>query len=437
MIGFLPRHDLSSLMKTSHECYELCLRQLFRGPIELRADNIMSFHLCLRLGSSPSRPHFLRHVIVTCSLSVPTHPSGRKGDVPSIEHLLCDILQDACHLKRLQLDWGAASSSSYLRYASARATALEELTAPFVSQALCDTITSLSAPLRRLAMKFGPMNQFPATNPVVLLEPFSSTLEDLDLAVVQCEDGPVQYPLVTRLALSDCYYGMSRGGVDIGPVARAFPHVLELSLSAAKVSPDVSHWLIGRCCDHADVIERCRRVNQQHWKEGADMWHSLTRVTVGHIVDLYMLGLCHAVRHVDIDALSEGTLWMVPHVLSDTHPSSLAITLFPRDHILDALAHLFPPGDGTASLTHLSLVLRCDVPKISVDKLTVSPTLAILLPYAVLTYCRVIDARHNTSHTSLCRASIHCHVKMGHSRPIPTTAGRAERDRHHAREHTC
>ena len=167
------------------------------------------------------------------------------------------------------------------------------------------------------------------------------------------------------------------------------------------------------------------------------MWHSLTRVTVGHIVDLYMLGLCHAVRHVDIDALSEGTLWMVPHVLSDTHPSSLAITLFPRDHILDALAHLFPPGDGTASLTHLSLVLRCDVPKISVDKLTVSPTLAILLPYAVLTYCRVIDARHNTSHTSLCRASIHCHVKMGHSRPIPTTAGRAERDRHHAREHTC
>ena len=44
-VMFLPCPDLSSLMKTSHEFYELCLRQLFREPVELRANNIQSLHM--------------------------------------------------------------------------------------------------------------------------------------------------------------------------------------------------------------------------------------------------------------------------------------------------------------------------------------------------------------------------------------------------------
>ncbi len=372
VFSFLARRDLSLLMKTSHDCYELGLGQLFYGPIQLRADNIISFHSCLRLGSSPSRPSFLRHVIVTCSLSVPTHAASITHKAVSTEDLLRDILQDACHLKRLQLDWGAASSSSYLRYAAIGTTSLEELTAPFVTQALCDAITALAAPLRRLTIRFGPMNRFPAADPVSLLEPFCSTLEELDLSVVQCEEATVEYPLVSKLTLSDCYYGLLRGGIDIAPVTRAFPNVFDLTLSAAKVHPEVSHWENGRSCDHADLIERCRQSNQRHWLRGGDMWPLLTHVTVGHVVDLYMLGLCQTVPCVSIQMLSAGTMWMLPCVLADMRPSSLAISLFARDHILDALGHLLSPGDGTVFLTQILLELHCDVPGVNIEKLIVS-----------------------------------------------------------------
>ncbi|KAI0765412.1 hypothetical protein C8Q74DRAFT_1318768 [Fomes fomentarius] len=386
VFSFLARRDLSLLMKTSHDCYELGLRQLFCGPIQLRADNIISFHSCLRLGASPSRPSFLRHVIVTSSIT---------DKAVSAEDLLRDILQDACHLKRLQLDWGAASSSSYLRYAAIGATSLEELTAPFVSQTLCDAITALAAPLRRLTMRFGPMNRFPAADPVSLLEPFCSTLEELDLSVVHCEEATVEYPLVSKLTLSDCYYGLLRGGIDIAPVTRAFPNVFDLTLSAAKVHPEVSHWENGRSCDHAELIERCRQSNRRHWLRGGDMWQLLTHVTVGHVVDLYMLGLCQIVPCVSIQMLSAGTMWILPCVLADMRPSSLAISLFARDHTLDALRRLLPPGDGTVFLTQILLELHCDVPGVNIDKLITSTT--ALLASLRVEHLRIALARWDTA----------------------------------------
>ena len=374
-ITFLARPDLSSFMKTSHEYYFLGLSQLLRDPIELSADNILSFHACLRIGTSPARSSFLRHVIISCSLSRLSRARGTCGELPTIERLLSDVLRGASNLKRLRLDWGAASSSTYLHSAGSALSSLEEIEAPFVSQALWDSISGLAAPVRKLTAKFGPMHRFPAADPVVLLEPFRSTLEQLDLSVIHCEDETVQYGRVRRLTLADCYHGMLRGGIDIAPVARGFPNVEAFALSAAKVHPEASQWSNGRCCDHMDMIERCRVMNQQHWRraQGGDdaAWHSLTHVSAGHVIDLYMLGLCRPVPRVEIQALSEGTLWMLPHVLADTRPCRLTISLFARDHVFASLPRLFCPADA-ANLTRFSLDFRCDVPEVDVDAMVVS-----------------------------------------------------------------
>ncbi|RPD72518.1 hypothetical protein L226DRAFT_572965 [Lentinus tigrinus ALCF2SS1-7] len=230
------------------------------------------------------------------------------------------------------------------------------------------------------------MHRFPAADPIVLLEPFRSTLEQLDLSVIHCEDETVQYPHVRSLTLADCYHGMLRGGIDVGPVARAFPNVETFTLSAAKVHPEASQWSNGRCCDHTGVIERCRVMNQQYWRceDGAGddaAWQSLTHVAVGHVIDLYMLGLCRPVPRVEIKALSESTAWMLPHVLADTRPSSLVISLFARDYVLASLPRLFSPADG-ASLTRFSLDFRCDVPEVNVDQMVANLT-ALLAPLRV------------------------------------------------------
>ncbi|RDX46188.1 hypothetical protein OH76DRAFT_901883 [Lentinus brumalis] len=65
---------------------------------------------------------------------------------------------------------------------------MEELEALTGSQGLRDDIRSLAAPLRRLIAWYGPMHCFPAAKPMVLLEPFWSTLQKWDLSVIQCEE---------------------------------------------------------------------------------------------------------------------------------------------------------------------------------------------------------------------------------------------------------
>ena len=372
VVTFLTRPDVSSLMKTSHEFYELCLRQLFRDPVDLRANNIQSLHTCLHIGTSHPRSHYLRDVTMSCTLS---HlPPSRDGDV-SMEQLLCDILRDASRLRRLRLDWGAASLSGSFSVVIPTLHNLEEVYLPLVSQELWDSIRGLRAPIRKLTAQFGPTNNLPflPADPVSLLDSFQSTLEDVDLAVIQCEDGSAVYPVVRKLSLADCYYGRTRGGIDIGPVMRAFPNVVDFSLSAAKVHPAVSHWKGGRSCDHVDIIDRCRIVNSQWQREHPHGgWTSLESVTVGHVVDLYMLGLCRPVPHVEIQAFSEGTLWMFGHIMSDTHPSHLTVSLFAYDHIVDCLPRLIPAEGSASSLRDLTLILQCDGADIPVDRIMVS-----------------------------------------------------------------
>ncbi|KAI1789444.1 hypothetical protein LXA43DRAFT_580598 [Ganoderma leucocontextum] len=373
IITFLTRPDVSSLMKTSHESYVLGLRQLFRDPVELRANNIQSLHTCLRIGTSHPRSHYLRDVTMSCTLSYPP-PLPRDSHV-SMEQLLCDILRNASGLRRLRFDWGAASLSGSFSVVMPTLSSLEEAYLPLVSQELWDAIKGLRAPIRKLAAQFGPTNHFPAADPVSLLEPFQSTLEELHLAVIQCEDNSIVYPCVRKLSLADCYYGRTRGGIDIGPVMRAFPNVVDFSLSAAKAQPALTHWKEGRSCDHADVINRCRAANGQWQREHPhEGWTSLASVTVGHVVDLYMLGLCQTVHHVEIRAFSEGTLWMFRHVLSDTRPSHLTVSIFAHDHILDCLPRLIPAEDLTTSLSHLTLVLQCDAAHIAVERIIANVT---------------------------------------------------------------
>ena len=372
MVTFLPRSDISSLMKTSREFYELGLRELFYDPVELRANNIQSLHTCLRIGTSQPRSHYLRDVTMSCTLS---HlPLSRDGHIP-MEQLLRDVLQNATRLRRLRFDWGAASLSESFSVIMPTLHCLEEVYMPLVSQELWDSIKGLRAPIRKLTARFGPTNHpsFLTADPVTLLESFQSTLEELDLAVVQCEDTSVVYPAVQKLSLADCYYGRTRGGIDIGPVMRAFPNVVDFSLSAAKAQPALSHWKEGRSCDHADLIDRCRAANVQWQREHPrETWTSLGSVTAGHIVDLYMLGLCRPVPRVEVRAFSEGTLWMFRHVLSDTRPSHFTVSLFARDHVLDCLPRLIPDEESAASLRHVTVVLQCDEADIPVERIVVS-----------------------------------------------------------------
>ncbi|PIL27850.1 hypothetical protein GSI_11004 [Ganoderma sinense ZZ0214-1] len=379
MVTFLSRPDVSSLMKTSHEFYELGLRELFRDPVELRANNVQSLHKCLHIGKSNPRSHYLRDVTMSCTLShLP--PVSRESNV-SMEQLLCDILQNASRLRKLRFDWGAASLSGSFSVVMPTLHCLEELYMPLVSQELWDSIKGLRAPIRKLAVHFGPTNHLPflTADPVSLLEPFQSTLEELDLAVVQCEDMSVVYPAVQKLSLADCYYGRTRGGIDIGPVMCAFPNVVDFSLSAAKAQPALSHWKEGRSCDHADLIERCRTANTQWQREhphaaAGSGWAALESVTAGHVVDLYMLGLRRAVPRVEIRAFSKGTLWMFRHVVADTRPSHLAISLFAREDVLDCLPRLVPDAESADALRHLTLVLQCDDADIPVERIIAGVT---------------------------------------------------------------
>ncbi|KAI0336615.1 hypothetical protein GY45DRAFT_1341687 [Cubamyces sp. BRFM 1775] len=370
VVTFLPRQDLSRLMKTCRALHAVALRELLRDPVELRADNILSFYACIQGGVDFQRALYLRELVVSCSLSRPrylSHNHTERGDCEQTATLLACILQNAHQLKRLKLDWAAAGYSHYLRGASSMLSNLEELTVPFVSQGLLDDLAHLCAPLRRISAQFGAMHGSSVVDPLPLLERFRTTLEDIDLSGVQFCDGSTQYPAVHRLSLADCYSEFLLGGIDIAPLCQSFPNISELSFSAARVHPEAMQWLDGRNCDKPELIERCRRANK-HWQAQHGGWNDLKRVSVGHVVDLYMLGLEQRVPHVEIAMLSEGTLRMVQDVLNDTLPSSLSMSLFALDRVLDCIPHLFSPGDSTRNLSRFTLTLRCTKPAININK---------------------------------------------------------------------
>ena len=154
------------------------------------------------------------------------------------------------------------------------------------------------------------------------------------------------------------------------------PSVEEFAFSAARVTPEVAHWRDGRATDHIELIERCRDVNERVRSLGCTAWPALERVSVGHVLDLYMLALPSAVRCVEIQALSEGTLWMLPHVLEDARPVELTLGLFAREHVLECIPHLLAPGESTANLRKLALEIQCDLEfEISIGITLVSHTL--------------------------------------------------------------
>lgn len=370
---FLERRDLSRLSKTCHALHAITLRQLLYGPIDLRPDTLLSFHGFLTGDLTSPRAPFVRDLIINCSLSRPRRwckDSGDNEDLVPAAQILTAILGSTYRLRRLELDWAAAGLSSYLHDTVSALAHLEELRIPFVSQRLWDDLQGLRAPLRKLSMQLGPMQRSSVADPVPLMERFSSTLKEVSLASVQFKEGSVQYPGVHKLSLSDCYFDFLLGGIDTAPVSSAFPNVTELSFSAARVHPEVSQWFEGRNCDKPELIERCRRANKDGLKQDGG-WQHLQQVRVGHVVDLYMLGLGEHVPHVEIEMLSESTFHMMQDVLRDTTPSSLSLSLFAVDRILDYIPRLFCPGDATDGLSHFALTLRCVKPTVDMDKLIV------------------------------------------------------------------
>ncbi len=117
---------------------------------------------------------------------------------------------------------------------------MEELEALTGSQGLRDDIRSLAAPLRRLIAWYGSMHCFPAAKPMVLLEPFWSTLQKWDLSVIQCEEATLKlrHPHQRNSTLSDGCHQMLRGEIGIDPGVRAMLTVEGLTLSPEKVHPD-------------------------------------------------------------------------------------------------------------------------------------------------------------------------------------------------------
>ncbi|KAH9849036.1 hypothetical protein C2E23DRAFT_936755 [Lenzites betulinus] len=367
---FLPRHDLSQLSKTCHALYEASIRELLHDAVELRADNILSFHACLLGDATSRRAGLVRELVLNCSLSHPrpTHTSGRKATSEALK-TLTGILKSTRNLKKLQLDWAAAGLSSYLHHA--------ELRIPFISRKLWRDLWALQAPLRKASLRFGPMRGSPVANPIPLLARFSATLEEVSLSNVQFANGTVQYPRVRKLSLSDSYVDFLLGAIDSAPVVSAFPNVVDLSFAAARSHPEISQWLEGRVSDKPELIQRCRRSNKHAHSQGL-YWSKLERVVVGHVMDLYMLGLEQHVPRVEIEMLSASTLYMLQDVLRDTRPSSLSLSLFAVDSVLDCIPCLFKPGTvATEGLSDFELTLRCMRPSIDTDKLVTN--LSILL----------------------------------------------------------
>ncbi|KAI0646635.1 hypothetical protein C8Q79DRAFT_909951 [Trametes meyenii] len=370
IMTFLPRQDLSRLMRACRAFHTAGLKQLLSYPIEIRADNLISLHTCVVSGET-QRALLLRELTINCSLSRPRQMfcySPTRAHCNSTDRLLADILREARHLRKLDLDWAAAGLSSYLRDAASALVDLQELRVPFVSQALWDDLGGMHAPLRRLSMQLGPMSNAPVTDPIPLLERFRSTLEDVRISGVHFEDASTTYPSVRKLSLSDCYCDFQLGGINIAPVTEAFPRLTEFAFSAAKVHPEVSQWSEGRNCDKPELVESCRRSNK-HWNTCDERWKSLRRVTVGHIIDLYMLGLEGHVAHLEVHMLSEATIPMLHTVLRDTHPASLSLSLFVTDRVIDCISALLNPGASTDGLAHLMLTLRCTKPVVNVDRI--------------------------------------------------------------------
>ncbi|OJT08298.1 hypothetical protein TRAPUB_837 [Trametes pubescens] len=369
--AFLERCELSRLSKTCHALHAITLRQLLCDPIDLRVDTLLSFHAFLTGDATSPRVAFVRELIINCSLSRPRRrckDSAENEDLVPATQILTAILRSTYRLKRLELDWAAAGLSSYLHDTVSALVHLEELRIPFVSQRLWDDLQGLRAPLRKLSMQLGPMRGSSVADPLPLLERFSSTLKEVSLASVQFKEGSIQYLGVDKLSLSDCYSDFLLGGIDTAPVSSAFPNITELSFSAARVHPEVSQWFEGRNCDKPELIERCRRTNKDRLKQDGG-WQHLQRVRVGHVVDLYMLGLGGHVPHVEIGMLSESTFHMMQDVLRDTTPISLSLSLFAVDRILDCIPRLFCPDHATDGLSHCTLTLRCVKPTVDMDKL--------------------------------------------------------------------
>ncbi|KAI0371391.1 hypothetical protein BV20DRAFT_1035369 [Pilatotrama ljubarskyi] len=366
IITFLGRPDVSRLTRTCRALHAVGIRQLLYDPIELWSDNIVSFYACVQGDAASHRGLFVRELNINCSLSRPRQRSDRDergcgAENLPVSQLLAGILQRTTRLQRLEPDWAAAGLSSYLRDSA-------ELRIPFVSQALWEDLKHLRAPLRPLSIQFGPMQDSPVVDPVPLLARFSSTLEELDLSGVQFKARTTEYPRVRKLSISDCYCDFLLGGIDLAPVRAAFPNVTELSFSAAKVHPEASQWLEGRSCDKPELVERCRRSNRKSGRGQAGVWKHLERVTVGHVLDLYMLGLGMHVPHVEIKMLSESTIHMMQDVLEDTRPSSLALSLFAVDPGVDYIPQVLPSSGATDCLSSVALTLLCTRPAIDVDK---------------------------------------------------------------------
>lgn len=381
---FLTRHDLSQLSKTCHTLYEASIRELLYDPVELRADNILSFHACLSGDDTSRRASLVRELVLNCSLSRPRRApksiAGHAGAIPEVIEIITAILRTTHNLKRLELDWAAAGLSNYLHHALFALINLEELRIPFLSQSLWDDLQDLRAPLRKCSMQFGPMRDTTVADPIPLLENFSSTLEEVSFSNVQFTYGTTQYPKVRKLSLSNCYVDFLLGGIDTASVTWAFPNVTDFSFSAVRVHPEISQWLEGRNSDKPELIQRCRRSNK-HAHSQRISWSSLQRISVGHVADLYMLGLEGHVPQVEIGMLSASTLYMLQDALQDTRPAALALSLFAVDRILECIPRLFNPGTAADRLSQFELTLRCMRPSIDTDKLVVRLPFFSLSPF--------------------------------------------------------
>ncbi|KAI0634731.1 hypothetical protein C8Q77DRAFT_1055140 [Trametes polyzona] len=378
---FLARPDLSRLSQTCRALHALTLRQLFHDPIELNAKNLLSFYACLSRDGTGRRAAFVKELTINCSLSrlrrTDANSDAHEEYVPAAQ-VLAAILRSTHRLKRLELDWAAAGLSSYLPEAVSALANLDQIRIPFASQKLWDDLQNLRAPLRKISVQFGPVGGTGITDPVPLLERFSSTLQEADLSCVQFKESAVSYPRVSKLSVSNSYCDFFLGGIDAAPVALAFPGLQELSLSAAGAHPEVSQWVNGRSCDKPELIERCRRTNKHDLAE-LNGFQRLRKVVAGHVADLYMLGLNQHVPNVEIGMLSQSTLHMLEDVLQDTHPTSLTLSLFAVDHVLDCIPRLFKPSSATDGLAHMTLTLRCAKPDINTDKLLTNLS-ALLAP---------------------------------------------------------
>ena len=383
-MNFLQTEDLSALMRTCRLFSDIGLQPLcarsgraLRTPRQLlslleflriwmpqsRAPLVKDLHFSLAEHRVPQdkASYFELYLREPAYFTVPSNPLQeehllRASRNQALEAFLV-ILQHCCELRRLQIDhWFEDVPTIPLYRAISNLTALEELRMPMVPRSRWYGDFKLANPsLRKLVLRPGRWHEIP--DALTLLQPFSSTLVELDIPVCRWTRPSAAFLNVRKLAIE--FPASEDVVLDL---AHTFPNLTHLSLGGTR-NFHLCHALSSRADE-----DRLREHSQYQWHAlvGSDTstrpWPSLVAVRAASACGLYTLALPCKVPRVSVAyAAGDPAEDMLPRILADTSPTCLEIHVAQAHYRYTPLPRRFAglrPGDATASLERVVLTME-------------------------------------------------------------------------------